>query len=62
MKVVPRRYALCTNCSRPFDDLDPAEDYTVQWLVNAPEPKRRAWGVRKPAEYRCRECGEVMLG
>lgn len=62
MKVVARRYAFCKNCSPLTGDLEPDEDYTVQWLVNAPEPKRGAWGTRKPAEYRCQECGEVNRG
>jgi hypothetical protein len=56
MKVTARRYAFCRECSTITDDELDAE-YTVQWIVDAPEPKRGAWGVRKPATYRCQVCG-----
>jgi len=44
----PDRYDWCVGC----------DEHTVQWLIDAPEPKRGSWGTRKPAEYRCQNCGE----
>lgn len=60
MKVTARRYGFCKECSTITDDELDAE-YTVQWIVEAPEPKIGSWDARKPAKYRCEICGTENL-
>lgn len=60
MRVNARILSLCTECSNIGENtLEP--EYTIQWIVEAPEPKRGSWGTRKPAKYKCQECGTENL-